>query len=283
MSHLKQRLIVGTLAALVIAGGITIGAYPSFRPLFTTFVAAIIGGALWEYYSLATHLSLRPPPTLGIVFSTFYILSIFLVTQYPVCPSLPAITLSLGVACTFCYYFFSHERPLENIAVTLFGIVYITLTLGCIIGIMYMPYNTGDDGRLWLMYLIVVTKITDIAAYFFGKTMGKTKLAPTLSPNKTWEGAIGGVIFALFASIAIHFLGKEIGGITIGLPAAVIIGFFVGFLAQVGDLAESLLKRSAKVKDSSHLPGLGGMLDIVDSLIFTTPLVYLYLQCRQGM
>jgi phosphatidate cytidylyltransferase len=281
MTHLQQRLLVGTLAALIIAGGIWIGAFPCFRPLFATGVALIIGLALWEYYSLARQIELDPPHTLGLIISTFYLLALFLVTQYPVCGSLPTIVLALGVAAIFAYFFFCYDRPLENIAVTLFGIGYITLTLSGIIGIMFLDYAGGDDGRLWLMYLIVVTKITDTAAYFFGKTLGKKKLAPSLSPKKTWAGALGGLSFALIASLGLYFL--KIDGLHLKLPAAIMLGLFIGMLAQVGDLAESVLKRSAKVKDSSHLPGLGGVLDVVDSLIFTTPLLYLYLQCRQGM
>jgi phosphatidate cytidylyltransferase len=136
------------------------------------------------------------------------------------------------------------------------------------------------DGRWWLVYLLVVTKITDIGAYFIGRLWGKRRLAPVLSPKKTIEGAFGGFICAILGSLAMVYIGQEFAGKSFPLhPSdALWLGIVIGIFGQIGDLAESLLKRDAAAKDSNTLPGLGGILDMLDSLIFTAPIVYFYLR-----
>ena len=123
--------------------------------------------------------------------------------------------------------------------------------------------------------MIVVTVMTDVGAYFAGKKFGKKKLAPNLSPGKTIEGAAGGLMLALIASLVMYFINSA----HLSFFMAVLLGILFGIVGQAGDLAESLLKRDAGVKDSNGLPGLGGVLDIVDSLLFTAPLTYLVLLC----
>jgi phosphatidate cytidylyltransferase len=126
-----------------------------------------------------------------------------------------------------------------------------------------------------------MTFITNASAYFFGKSLGKNKLAPYISPKKTWEGAIGGFCIALIASMGFHVLANLPNNpipISLSFWESIFLGGILSFLAQLGDLAESLLKRDVGVKDSSHIPGVGGILDIVDSLVFTSPALYLYLK-----
>jgi phosphatidate cytidylyltransferase len=125
-----------------------------------------------------------------------------------------------------------------------------------------------------------VTKITDVGAYFVGRLWGKTKLSPTLSPKKTVEGAAAGFISAVIASILIHFAGRQFFNSHFGLSfvESIWLGMLIGVFGQIGDLAESLLKRDAVVKDSNTLPGLGGVLDMVDSLLFTAPIVYFFIR-----
>ena len=166
-----------------------------------------------------------------------------------------------------------------NLAITLFGIIYLTLPISCALRINYFfPEQAAQDGRLWLAYVLLVTKMTDIGAYFCGKTLGKNKLAPSISPKKTIEGALGGLGAALITSLIFTLLASTLTIFPMSFLQSIWIGIAMSVLAQLGDLSESLLKRDAGVKDSSHLPGLGGMLDIVDSLIFTLPLMYLLLK-----
>jgi phosphatidate cytidylyltransferase len=135
-------------------------------------------------------------------------------------------------------------------------------------------------GRGWIAYLLVVTKITDIGAYFAGSLWGRRKLAPQISPGKTVEGAIFGLASAVSASYVFHLFSQ---GRSFQLTTLewVSFGLILGAIGQFGDLSESLLKRDANKKDSNTLPGLGGVLDAVDSLLFNTPILYLYLKYIQ--
>jgi phosphatidate cytidylyltransferase len=119
-----------------------------------------------------------------------------------------------------------------------------------------------------------------MGGYFVGRFLGRHKLAEELSPNKTKEGALGGLIAAILMSVLLLFIGQRWGGVfsRFSYTEFIFLGLVMGFLGQVGDLAESLLKRDVGVKDSNKIPGVGGLLDMVDSLLFTSPLVYLFLK-----
>ncbi len=134
---------------------------------------------------------------------------------------------------------------------------------------------TGEATGLWLFFLIAVTKATDTFAYFVGKRYGHNYFVPKLSPKKTIEGALGGLAAAIITALLFLPLFPHSSWVELSL-----LGLSLGVAAEFGDLAESLLKRDANIKDSNVLPGFGGVLDIVDSLIFTTPLLYCYLKAK---
>lgn len=128
-----------------------------------------------------------------------------------------------------------------------------------------------DDGREWVILLFVVTFSTDISAFFVGKAFGKRPLAPTISPSKTWEGAIGGFGGALAGAIA----AVQVLGLDATVPQSLALGALAGVAGQFGDLAVSRMKRIADVKDSGWLfPGHGGLLDRMDSIVFNLVVVY---------
>jgi phosphatidate cytidylyltransferase len=139
-----------------------------------------------------------------------------------------------------------------------------------------------EDGRNWVYLAMLTTFGNDTGAYFIGRARGKRKLAPTISPSKTWEGAVGGLICAILAATVIAMILRLIS-VELGAPFAfaywqvITLGFLVGLFAQLGDLVESLLKRNMGVKESGNLlPGHGGVLDRFDSLIFVGAVVYYY-------
>jgi phosphatidate cytidylyltransferase len=139
-----------------------------------------------------------------------------------------------------------------------------------------------EDGRNWVYLAMLTTFANDTGAYFIGRARGKRKLAPTISPSKTWEGAVGGLICAILAATVIAMIIRLIS-VELGAPFAfaywqvITLGFLVGLFAQLGDLVESLLKRNMGVKESGNLlPGHGGVLDRFDSLIFVGAVVYYY-------
>jgi phosphatidate cytidylyltransferase len=134
-----------------------------------------------------------------------------------------------------------------------------------------------EDGRNWVYLAMLITFANDTGAFFIGRAKGKHKLAPTISPAKTWEGAIGGLISAILAAIVIAMVLNLISPFTFEYWQIILLGFLVSLFAQLGDLVESLFKRNTGVKESGNLlPGHGGILDRFDSLIFVGAVVYYY-------
>ena len=284
VKELKKRTLVGSLAIALVAVMVLISQVPMLEPLFSLFIATLVSGALWEYYQLAQMNGYDPKGSAGIFWAVVYILAIHVGMRQPEYAELPAVTMMLGFFTVFSSYLLTGRRPISSLAITVFGFIYVAMTLGCIVNIAYyFPIDGFEDGRAWLLYLIAVTKVADMAAYFVGKNYGKRKLAEHLSPGKTVEGAIGGVVGALSASVLLYlWLNNDAADTPFSLTfnESLRLGLMLGVIGQIGDLAESLLKRDAGVKDSNQLPGLGGLLDMVDSLLFTTPVLYAFLLIR---
>ncbi|MEA1929095.1 MAG: CDP-archaeol synthase [Candidatus Auribacterota bacterium] len=166
-----------------------------------------------------------------------------------------------------------------KISVTLTGIIYVAWLFSFLPRIDYyfriIPAAAGT-GRFYVFFLFLVVKVNDSAAYFIGSKWGKHKLIPRISPGKTIEGAIGGVLMGGLSAIAAKYIFSLS---RLSLPAALTLGLVLSAAAVMGDLAESLLKRSSGRKDSGQtLPGMGGILDLLDSLFFTAPLLYFYMK-----
>jgi len=169
----------------------------------------------------------------------------------------------------------SNNTGIAAIAVTLFGLMYVPWLLNFIQKINFFP---GVEGKFYVLYFMLVTKFSDTGAYAVGSLIGRQKMIPRISPGKTWEGFAGAILVSTGASLAfVHFFGGHMAGMN--WLQAVILGVVLSSTAVVGDLIESLFKREAGVKDSGHLfPGIGGILDLLDSLLFNAPIMYLYLR-----
>jgi phosphatidate cytidylyltransferase len=156
---------------------------------------------------------------------------------------------------------------IAGISVTIFGILYIAWFLSFLVKIRYMP-----NGAWLLGTLLLITKSGDIGAYLVGSRFGKTLLIPRISPKKSIEGALGGLIFSVLAAlVSKNFL-------LYSWTHLLMLGICLGILGQLGDLSESLMKRDCGVKDSGRIfSELGGVLDVIDSLLFTGPVFYFYL------
>lgn len=166
-------------------------------------------------------------------------------------------------------------RGLEAVATTLFGLLYVAWLLNFMQKVFFFP---KVEGHLYVLYFILVTKCSDTGAYLVGTVWGRHKLVPRLSPAKSWEGFAGALILATAASVVFaQAAGPRLAGMTLG--HAIVLGLILGLAAVAGDLIESLFKRQAGVKDSGRLfPGIGGLLDLLDSLMFNAPLMYVYLR-----
>lgn len=239
--------------------------------------------ALMELYGMAEKRGLKPFRGLGIAIgvaltgSAFWALGI---------QGQPDLALDIEIAILLCAvpvlgvaqirrYTNEDKSSLAPLAATVFGIIYVAMLLNVLQKIRYF---SGLEGHWWLMFFIVVSKMSDTGAYCTGQLIGRTKMIPRVSPGKTWEGFAGGIAFSVVAAwMFLHFAGEHFGAMS--LMHALILGVMLGVGSVLGDLVESLFKRESDIKDSgSFFPGVGGILDILDSLLFNAPLMYLYLK-----
>ena len=179
-----------------------------------------------------------------------------------------------------------NDQPLATMACTMFGILYVPFLFNYFTKLAFTwecPtwLNPIGSTGLWLVfYLIAVVKSSDIGAFFVGSRLGRHKLIPRISPGKTWEGFFGGVAAGLLVSLGVFFAARgHFGVITMHLYDAMLLGLLLPVMGTVGDLTESMLKRAANSKDSGQLlPGMGGALDVLDSLLFGAPALFIYIK-----
>jgi phosphatidate cytidylyltransferase len=274
IKDLKPRFITSLICLILLFFLIGFAMQPYFKPVFVLALSVISCLALNEYFFIAKSKGIQYSSIASFSAVILYNFSLFFSTIYPQVTILSYVVLALFLVYLFISNFSRSQNALVSLSVTFFGMVYIVLPLSLFILIIYFFPDEPYKGQLWVLYLLVVTKMTDTGGLFTGKFLGKHKLSPKVSPNKTIEGAIGGILLSVAASIVFAYYSS-----LISVFCALILGFIVSVFAIFGDLGESLLKRDGGIKDSGrNIPGLGGVLDMVDSLIFTTPVLYLFLR-----
>lgn len=279
---LKNRAIVSSICILLVALMVYLSNNPIVQFLIFVVVAVLAIIGLWEYVQLLKIKQIELPFWLLAALAGLYIFTNYLAIFNSSWSVLIQVVIALFFFAVFLHNFFRVQGAIINIAASFFGAFYIVVPLGLLLKILYpaMIPSQFSDGRIWLAYLLVVTKITDVGAYFAGKLWGRSKLAPHLSPGKTMIGATAGLLSAVILSLLFFilssFLPQDLFHLTI--MQAIVLGALIGVFSQLGDLAESLLKRDADVKDSNKIPGIGGVLDLLDSLLFTIPIIYLFLR-----
>jgi len=258
--------MVRIATALILATGLWLLIRKAPQPLFCFAATVVIGIATWECYRMVSAEGARPFKAIGVGISVAVAYSF--VGWYEV--HLPFV---LGGAITLALAMLMRERPaemLESALRTMFPVLFIGLSFGFLIGLRTMP---GEDGNDLLLFLFLCVILADTAAYYVGRSIGRHLMAPRLSPKKTWEGAIGGVLASTLGGGVAHFWFFQ----NLPLAHALTLGLVLGLAAIAGDLAESMVKRAAEVKDSSRLlPGHGGVLDRTDSLLFSGPILFYY-------
>ncbi len=285
MTPIPWRLIsgVGLVAGLLL----TAFAAPSIS--VAGILAAVAVLALKEYYGLLDAMKIPSFKIMGGV------IAVFLIADTWFCHTLEtaalaaehelAVLFAALIAVLIRQFPQKHnEQPLATMACTLFGIMYVPFLFNFFTKLLFAwdtpgPLDPlGHTGRMLVFYLIAVVKSTDIGAFVVGTRFGRHKLIPRLSPNKTWEGCLGGVLTGLLVSLAFYGLsGGRLGRLVLTGYDACILGILLPVTGILGDLAESMIKRAAGRKDSSRLvPGMGGALDILDSLLFGAPALFLY-------
>jgi len=199
----------------------------------------------------------------------------------------------LAVLVLFLMVIFSRQMfrgaerdPLRAMGYTVFGLLYVPWLFSFITKIIYLTPRSefGETtGQYYVLYLVMVTKFSDMGAYVFGSLFGKRPFAPHISPNKTWEGFFGALVTSLIASYWLYSLMPQKLS-AFRFEDVTVLGILLGFAAVIGDLAESIVKRGAHTKDSSAiLPGIGGTLDLIDSLLFTSPILFFYMRLVLGI
>ncbi len=274
MKDLNRRIVVSLFSIAIVIALLVFSFNVWFKYVVVCLIAGLTAIAIWEYEQFAKAKGGRMIFPALVAVTVVEVVSFFLAAQYSMFQSLPLFIFFVGFLILFALHFKEKDGAVVDLAVSSFGLLYIAVPMGMILGILYY---FGQDGRWWVTYLLVVTKITDVGAYFAGSLWGKRKLAPTISPAKTVEGAIFGLGCAILASF-LFYLGSK-GTLSFHLKTGewFFLGLVLGSIGQFGDLSESLLKRDANKKDSNALPGLGGVLDSIDSLLFNAPILYFYL------
>ncbi len=265
MSNLTQRVLTALIGAPLVVGVAYLGGW-----FFGGFM--LLAGLLaqWELYGLAEAGGARPLKSVGLIIGGLLIVRSLLPFAVPL-----AVLGLLVVLVAELYR--RLDGPIPNITATVFGVFYPALLVGYFVELRVLgATGTLTDLEAFVLTAVVVVAIwaSDTFAYFAGRAFGKHPLFPRISPKKTVEGSVGGVVGAVFIVIVLKLLFAPF---LTGADAAV-IGLVCGALGQLGDLVESLLKRSVGVKDSGHyLPGHGGMLDRIDAMLVAIPIVVLYL------
>ena len=190
------------------------------------------------------------------------------------------VVVVLGTTFLLLFHPIDAKRTKDMFFGSVFGFVYTVMLSSFLLRVLYFTSGDNDTGgQYYLLFLLVVTKFSDMGGYIVGSMIGRHKMIPHISPGKTWEGFIFGCLVFSVAGGCVVFavFGERMPLLT--WPHVVMLGFILGIVAVVGDLAESIVKRCLARKDSGHvLPGIGGVLDLVDSILFTAPVLFFYLK-----
>ena len=262
-------MLVRIASALVLIPGVIALLFLA-PPRILLIALGVVGTlSLREYFHLTEKMGFRGEPWFGYV--AFWSILAGLHERYlPAAAILAALLLASFIGAMWRRD--SMQERVAGMMTNLFGVLYLAL---CLYPVLPVRYDFGETtGLHWILLLLVVIWVGDTAALLIGRRLGRTPFAPDLSPKKTNEGAVGGLLSGVAAAVLLQrFFLTELP-----LYHVTLLSLLLGMAGQLGDLGESLLKRAADVKDSSRLlPGHGGMLDRIDSLLFAIPVLYIYL------
>ena len=267
---MKKRVITGLWSIPLLAAAVWFSRPEYPFPWFTVLMAIWGLLAVFEFYKLAAGAKLQPLAYFGLVWTVLFIISPHFNDDFLRLTGQHLMLLLLTSAVVLPLLWLlgrpKKEGAFLSWAWTLAGILYIGWLLSYLVALRGL-----DDGRNWVFLALATNFGGDTSAFFVGRALGRHKLAPNISPGKTWEGTIAGVFGAIIVSLLFTML------IPISYAQAIVLGLLVSIFGQAGDLVESLLKRNMKAKDSGRLlPGHGGFLDRIDSVVFAGVVVYYY-------
>ncbi len=270
MKELHIRAIYGLLFATVLAGAIILGPI-SFAILFLILATM----ALHEFYALCRVAGFSPQVYPGIIFGALLFSCSYLTVQQIIPVKSFQYLLPLSYLFLVCELYRKKEAPLVNLALTVFGIVYVAIPFSLLNILAFHPIDGVVSYHYeLLMSLFIFVWMSDTGAYILGVRFGRHRLFERISPKKSWEGLVGGVASALFSAWILSLIFTQYSFLLMGIMALV-----VAISGTLGDLIESMIKRSVGLKDSGQfMPGHGGVLDRFDSILLASPVIYFVFQ-----
>ena len=275
---MKSRLLTALVALPILILSIVLPVfalqYPQASWLFILIAALAFTAGLFEFFSLTKKLELKADAAIAYMGAAAFFIA-FVFDAPTKAPDLLILTVALFLIVALATQMFRFQKDfskmLTGVGVTVFGVLYVVFLGGFLVATR-VGFDAVLSSKL-LLFFFLVSFGSDAGAYFVGKNLGKHKLAPKISPGKTWEGLAGGILFAaVFAALATVLFFPELP-YQFSIPLAIVMAA----IGVVGDLAESAMKRGAGAKDAaSILPGHGGFLDRLDSLLFNAPILYYF-------
>jgi phosphatidate cytidylyltransferase len=264
-----KRSLTGIAFAAVMLAGIIIHQYV-FAVVFTVFLLL----TLYEFYKISENIGYEPSAKIGLICG-FLLFTIFFLAASRVIPqNFIYLSILIPLATLLPDLFDKRKNGFKNSMITLAGLIYIALPFS-LLSFIIIPENGSDSAFYpWILFgIFLIIWMYDSMAYVFGSWLGKHKICARISPKKSWEGLIGGAVFAIIMGIVNSVLFQELSMISWIVISLLIVAF-----GTSGDFFESKLKREAGVKDSgSILPGHGGMLDRFDTMLFAIPVIYVWI------
>ncbi len=276
---LKYRIISGTL--ILTTSILCLLFLPSLALLVVG--AVLIAFAQVEFYGLLKAGKRPHSAVLGVLLGSLYVLFVYGSTTGVCIESGGWLLLTVTIFAVLLWHLFRPGigQPVESAAYTLLGVAYVPVLMGFmgLIGFSWTaPIWHTQVGRILLFFMVVVVKFSDIGAYTVGMAIGKHKMIPRISPGKSWEGFGGGILFSVLVALALRGLGGAALAEVLPWAHVVPLAVLLCVTGVVGDLVESMIKRAVGVKDSGQtIPGMGGLLDVLDSLVLAGPVMYAYM------
>ena len=284
----RRRLLSTMLMWALVLGTVLSG----YEQMFFVTIAGIGLLGLWEYYEMLDRRGVPNFKLTALITAVVFIAGSFY-TFRSYGPD-KSYDFEIAVLVVFLLVVFGRQmfrrtrdqNPLETMAYTLFGLLWVVWLFNFLTKIVYLAPrgSLGETtGQYYVLYVLLVTKFSDMGAYLAGSLFGRHKLVPHISPHKSWEGLVGAVLLAVGGSFGLWYLIP--GKLSVFTPTDLaVLGVLLGLAAVIGDLAESIVKRSAEAKDSGGLlPGIGGVLDLIDSVLFTAPIMFFYMRLVLGL
>lgn len=269
MKVIVKRSLTGIVFAAIMLAGILIHQY-----IFATVFAIFLMFTLFEFYKISENIGYEPSVKIGLICSLLLFVIFFLAASHVIPKEYIYLSILIPLFTLLPDLFDKRKNGFKNSMITIAGIIYIALPYSLLSFLIYPGNDYGSQFYPWvLMGIFFIIWIYDSMAYVFGSILGKHKICVRISPKKSWEGLIGGTVFAVITGIVNSLFFDELSLINWVVVALLIVAF-----GTSGDFFESKLKREAGVKDSGNiLPGHGGMLDRFDTMLFAAPVIFVWI------